>query len=171
MSKEITWKTDCEGVDFERVAGIMKDAGLSSLDGRTQEKVFRRSWSVVFPFDGDRVIGCGRALSDGICQAAIYNIAVDPSYQGFGLGRQIIERLLESVRGCTTILYTHPQTVKFYEELGGWHRQKTGFVNYNGGTDDEHFKWLKDSGFILPDGFRYENDESENYPIPGKERR
>lgn len=169
MLTEITWKTSCDGIDFDRVADIMKSFELSSLDGKTQEEVFRRSYSVVFPCDKDKVIGCGRTLSDGICQASIYNIAVDKDYHGLGLGRLIIEKLLESVRGCTTILYTHPQTVKFYEELGGWHRQKTGFVNYNGAIDEEHFNWLKETGFILPDGFRYTNDESEGYPIPDKD--
>lgn len=126
------------------------------------EKVFRNSYGVVYAYDGSRLIACGRVLSDGLEQAAIYNIAVDPDYQGYGLGRGVIERLLEQVKGCETILYTHPQTVKFYETLG-WRRMKTGFVTHPGGSFSD---FEIEEGFILPVGYRYEKDESEYYEVP-----
>lgn len=133
--------------------------------GRTAasvERVFTASYGVVYAYDGDRVIACGRVLSDGLEQAAIYNIGVDPDYQGYGLGRSVIARLLEQVQGCEVILYTHPQTVKFYETLG-WRRMKTGFVTHPG-RDFSRFEI--DEGFILPEGYRYETDESEYYGVP-----
>lgn len=124
--------------------------------------VFGNSYGVVYAYDGDRVIACGRVLSDGLEQAAIYNIAVDPDYQGYGLGRGVIERLLDKVYGMEVILYTHPQTVKFYETLG-WRRMKTGFVIHPGRGFSQ---FAIDEGFILPEGYRYETDESEYYGIP-----
>ncbi len=161
--RNIEWKTDCSGVDFDIVSKILKSHGLSDLSAGVQKTVFERSWSVVFPYDGDRLIGCGRTLSDGICHASIYNIAVDGDYMGIGLGKEIVERLLDSVKGCTVTLYTHPKTVKFYERLGGWYRQKTSFVNYNGGAGEERMKWLRETGFLLPEGYRFPDDESEQY--------
>ncbi len=126
------------------------------------KKVFGNSYGVVYAYDGSKLIACGRVLSDGLEQAAIYNIAVDPDYQGYSLGRGVISRLLDEVRGCETILYTHPQTVKFYETLG-FRRMKTGFVIHAGGSFSE---FEQKEGFLLPEGYRYERDESEDYAVP-----
>ena len=71
----IHFSTSKENVPWEEVAEILQNAGLSDLDGSMQEKVFRNSYAVVIVYDDNKVIGCGRAISDGVCQAAIYNIA------------------------------------------------------------------------------------------------
>lgn len=114
--------------------------------------------AVAFICDGDKIVGCGRALSDGVCQAAIYNVALRPAYQGNGLGRAIVDSLVEQVKGCTIILYTHPQTLAMYEKFG-FRRQKTGFVMFAG--DEEQQKWLEEEGFLLPDGYRFGDNEYE----------
>lgn len=195
---EIIWKENNEGVNWQALADLLNRAfavvnpkvnkpGFDAVAdavrqqtewdramaearegrGRTAasvEKVFTASYGVVYAYEGDRLVACGRVLSDGLEQAAIYNIAVDPEVHGGGLGRQVIERLLAQVPGCEVILYTHPQTVKFYETLG-WRRMKTGFVIHPG-RDFSDFE--KEEGFILPEGYRYEVDESEYYGVPSR---
>ena len=162
------FQTTCEGVNFQDVADLLALVGLThGTPADLQEISFKRSYAVTFIYDGERLIGCGRALSDGISQAAIYNIAIHPDYHGGGLGRKLIESLLEQVRGCNTILYTHPKTVAFYEKLG-FRRQKTGFVIANGSHGEDAQKWLEDTGFYLPEGYRFENDESELYDDHGE---
>lgn len=150
-----------EWVMAHKKANSRKDGHL-----RTEEytrKIFTASYGVVYAFDEDKVVACGRILSDGLEQAAIYNIAVDPDYQGYGLGKGVIQRLLDQVKGCTVILYTHPQTVKFYETIG-WRRQKTAFMIHSGGTFSD---FEKNEGFILPEGYRYQPvDESLYYEVP-----
>lgn len=163
----IWFKTDNQDVDFQAVADILDEAGLSHYDAQTEEIIFSRSYAVVYVYDGNRLIGCGRALSDGICQAAIYNIALAGEYQGHQLGRAIIEKLLEQVEGCTTILYTHPKTVAFYERLG-FRREKTGFVHYPQTISGEKLAWFEDTGFLLPENYRYSIDESELYDSRGQ---
>ena len=166
----IRFQTTCEGVDFQSVADLLLLVGLCrNVPAELQETSFRRSYAVSFLYDDKtgKLIGCGRALSDGISQAAIYNIAIHPDYHGGGLGRALIDSLLEQVRGCNTILYTHPKTVAFYEKLG-FRRQKTGFVLANGSHNPEVDQWLEDTGFFLPKGYRFENDESELYDERGE---
>lgn len=167
-------KPGYQPLEPEPIAEVRKTRGNSGSYGedpyedghmRTAEsvrKVFSNSYGVVYAYDGEKVIACGRVLSDGLEQAAVYNIAVDPDYQGYGLGRCVIARLLSMVQGCETILYTHPQTVRFYETLG-WRRMKTGFVIHPGGSFSE---FEKSEGFILPEGFRYDPDESDYYETP-----
>jgi ribosomal protein S18 acetylase RimI-like enzyme len=159
-------KTEKDGVDYQAVADILRRVHLSDYDAQTEEKVFRNSYAVAFVYDDDKVVGCGRALSDGVCQAAIYNIALDEEYHGQQLGRAIIDSLLEQVKGCTVILYTHPQTVAMYEKFG-FRRQKTGFVKFE--ADEEHLNWLDETGFLLPEGYRFHDNEYENQPYVKKE--
>lgn len=123
------FQKNCTSIDWARVAEMLSYYGLSSLDADTQSVVFQRSYAVVFVFDDEKLIGFGRALSDGICQAAIYNIALDEGYHGKGLGREIINHLIDQVSQCNIILYTHPKTVSLYEHLG-FRRMKTGMAIY-----------------------------------------
>lgn len=137
------FKTTTESVDWAGVAAILSHFGLSQLDPETQKKVFERSYAVVFVYDGETLIGCGRALSDGVCQAAIYNIALDERYHGRGLGKEIIRRLIKQVSMCNIILYTHPKTVSLYEHLG-FRRMKTGMAMYR----QDHIEELEKMEFI-----------------------
>lgn len=137
------FKTTTDSVDWSRVSEILSHFGLSQLNAATQEKVFQNSYAVVFVYDQEKLIGCGRALSDGVCQAAIYNIALDETYHGQGLGKEIINRLVDQVRQCNIILYTHPNTVSLYEHLG-FRRMKTGMAMYR----EDHLEELEKMDFI-----------------------
>ncbi|AGF55172.1 ribosomal protein S18 acetylase RimI-like enzyme [Clostridium saccharoperbutylacetonicum] len=132
-----------ENINWLKVSELLSYFGLSDLDAETQQKVFERSYAVVFLFEDEELIGFGRAISDGICQAAIYNIALDERYQGKGLGKKIIDELIEQVKQCNIILYTHPKTIEFYEKLG-FSKMKTGMAMYN----KDHLEELKNMGFI-----------------------
>lgn len=136
-------QTITKSIDWQRVADLLSYFGLSHFDASTQQKVFENSYAVVFLFDGEKLIGCGRAISDGICQAAIYNIAVDEQYHGQGLGRKIMENLIDQVSQCNIILYTHPKTVNFYEHLG-FYRMKTAMTY----VKEDRLSRLKEMNFI-----------------------
>lgn len=156
-------RTTTQGTNWERVRRILEEAGLSHDDADIQRQVFERSYAVAMAYDGDVLIGCGRVLSDGLRQAAIYNIALEPAYRGREIGRAIIESLMEQVKGCTVILYTHPQTIGLYETLG-FRRQKTGFVRFD--LQPERMTFMEREGFLLPEGHRFGDNYFENTP-PG----
>lgn len=155
----IKLRTDKENIDWQAVADLLSYYGLSQLEADTQRKVFENSAVVAFLYDGDRLIGCGRALSDGICQAAVYNIALAEEYRGMGLGRKLIGSVLEQVKGCTVVLYTHPKTVAMYEKFG-FRRQKTGMVILN--DDPEKLAFFEKTGFILPKNYRFGDSEYDS---------
>lgn len=133
----------CDDINWQEVADLLAFYGLSSFDVITQEQVFKRSYAVVFLLENNHVVGVGRALSDGICQAAIYNIALAKHLHGQQYGRLIVDKLIEQVKDCNIILYTHPQTVEFYKNLG-FDLMKTGMAIYQ--TD--HRQQMKEMGFI-----------------------
>ena len=41
--------------------------------------------------DGDQLIAMGRVVGDGACNFEVVDVAVDPTYQGLGLGRKVME--------------------------------------------------------------------------------
>ncbi|ASW42323.1 GNAT family N-acetyltransferase [Clostridium isatidis] len=115
----------CENIDWNEVRNLLKSAGMSYVDTETHKNSFLNSASVVFLFNGDLLIGMGRAISDKVRHGAIYDVAIDPNYQGKGLGKIIIETILKSLPKCNFILYASPGKEGFYEKLG-FRKLKTG---------------------------------------------
>lgn len=148
----ITFKTDKEDINWQEVSDVLKRSGLSDHTALEQEIIFKNSYAVVFVYDDSKIVGVARALSDGVCQAAIYNVALDEEYQGHGIGRKMIETLLNQVKGQNVILYTHPRTVALYEKFG-FRRCKTAMCIFEG--PEEKLEWMSEQGFILPKNFRF----------------
>ena len=148
----IQYKTTKEQIDWQRVSDILKQAGLSDHPAKEQEIIFKNSYAVVFAYDADKLIGVARALSDGVCQGAIYNVALDEDYRGQEIGREIINRLLAQLKGQNVILYTHPQTVAMYEKFG-FRRNKTALSYFD--IPKEKLGWMEQEGFFLPEKYRF----------------
>ena len=122
-------RTTTEGIDFDEVRDLLAGYGLSDLDSDTQKLVFERSYAKVFLLEDGHVAGVGRALSDGVCQASIYNIAVREDLWGQGLGKKIVDELLKQVEGCNVVLYTHPKHIGLYEHWG-FKKLKTSYAHF-----------------------------------------
>ncbi|MBE5992876.1 MAG: GNAT family N-acetyltransferase, partial [Paenibacillaceae bacterium] len=75
--------------------------------------------------------------------------------QGQGIGRTLITKLLDQVRGQNIILYTHPRTVALYEKMG-FRRNKTAMCIFSG-TEDS-LNWMENQGFMLPQTFRFADE-------------
>lgn len=88
---------------------------------------------VVSVWDNEKLIGCGRATSDGIYRATIWDVVIHPEYQGFGLGSKLVETLIShpylSRVERIYLMTTHQQ--KFYEKIGFTENTTTTMVLYN----------------------------------------
>jgi ribosomal protein S18 acetylase RimI-like enzyme len=70
-------------------------------------------------FDAGKLVAAGRALSDGADCSYICDVAVLPDYQGKGLGKQIVTKLINLSKGHKKIiLYSVPGKEGFYRKLG-----------------------------------------------------
>ncbi len=79
------------------------------------------SWHCVCAFDGEQLVGMGRTISDGSLHALIVEVIVEPDWQRRGLGRGIVERLVQRCRdaGIDQIqLFCADGKRGFYESLG-----------------------------------------------------
>tara|TARA_Y100001968_G_C19064796_1_gene575475 strand:+ start:90 stop:557 length:468 start_codon:yes stop_codon:yes gene_type:complete len=92
------------GPSFSPVNGIKKLQHLlnnntlwaHSRSYKDIRKMLNRSSVVVSIWKGSKLIGFGRATSDGIFRAVLWDIVVDNEYQNSGFGKIIVKALLEN---------------------------------------------------------------------------
>ena len=120
---------DCNKVNFEVVCDVIKKAGLATYPLEQTKKAFENSYVTIFIFDGEKLIGTGRAISDEAYQAALYDIAVLPEYQGKGIGKTIIEELHKKLTNINIILYANTTAENFYRKLG-YSKMLTGMAKF-----------------------------------------
>ena len=115
----LTWSTELSQIDWQELCDLYKAAPLGSKDIAKLEITFTNSMFHIFLYDDDRIIGVGRALADGFDCSYICDIALHPDYQGTGLGKEIVKRLVDMSRGHKKIiLYSNPGKEGFYAKLG-----------------------------------------------------
>jgi len=120
----------CVGVDWASVAETLKLVGMAHYEPDVHRKAFEASHTTVFAYQGGRLIGFGRAISDGVYQAAIYDVAVLPDFQGQGVGKALVKHILDRLSSCTVILYASPGREAFYRTLG-FRKMTTGMAVFN----------------------------------------
>ena len=83
-------------------------------------QMLRGSPVVVSLWRGKRLVGFGRASSDGIYRAVLWDIVVAGDLQGRGLGRQVVEALLDSprLRQVERVYLMTTNSAGFYRQLG-----------------------------------------------------
>ncbi len=130
---EVDVKQDCAGVDWKTVSEILKCVGMAYHEPDVHRRAFEASHTTVFVYHADRLIGFGRAISDGVYQAAIYDCAVLPEFQGKGIGTTIMKNILPRVSHCNVILYASPGKEGFYQTLR-FRKMKTGMAHLKKGV-------------------------------------
>ena len=124
---ELDIKLDCEDVNWQFVAETLKHVGMAYAEPAAHKKSFENSQVTVFIRREGQLIGFGRAISDGVFQAAIYDVAVVPEYQAHGIGAIIIKTIMDKFSNCNLILYAAPGKEGFYQTLG-FRKMKTGIA-------------------------------------------
>jgi N-acetylglutamate synthase-like GNAT family acetyltransferase len=117
---------------FEQFVKLHEASGLinSKKGSYSKEQLFQaanHSWYHISIYDDDQLISFGRMISDGIYQALICDVMVDPNYQNQGLGKQIIEELLKKCKesGIQSIqLFSAKGKQHFYKKLGFEEREQ-----------------------------------------------
>ena len=124
----LEWKHSTNGVDWEELSALYRVAPLGDKKPLHLEKVFSNSMFKCFVYESSKLVAAGRALADGADCSYICDVAVLPSHQGTGLGKQVVTRLVEESRGHKKIiLYAVPGKEPFYRKFG-FLRMKTAMA-------------------------------------------
>jgi len=94
---------------------------VSTEDYRQINKIIHNSFCFTVAKIDNRIVGMARSISDGISDAYIQDVAVLPEYKGSGIGKLLVEKIIEFLQDyrITWIgLIATPGADKFYTKLG-----------------------------------------------------
>ncbi len=129
----VTLKQDIENVDWQALADVYRET-LGPEDAAQLARTGSRSYATVLAYADDRLVGAGRAISDGEREALIVGVVVLPSYQSKGIGSRMMAALTEAVKG-TAFLLTVPdeENLSFYRKAGFRMHRRVMALGYRGG--------------------------------------
>lgn len=124
---EFDIRFDCAEVDWQEVADTLQGVGMAHYEPDMHRRAFAASHTTVFVYHEGQLIGFGRAISDGVYQAAVYDVVIVPEFQSRGLGRTIMTHILARLSHCNIILYASIGKDDFYRTFG-MRKMKTGMA-------------------------------------------
>jgi len=80
-------------------------------------KPWLNSTLVISVWDGDKLVGAVRVLSDTMFRSVIYDLLVAPEYQKQGIGRELLKRCIEHYPNSEWLAQT-TNKAGFYEKNG-----------------------------------------------------
>jgi len=115
---KVRYVTGSEGIDW---LALKQALAADDFDnGRTPEQYrisHENSAAVIFALAGKRIIGNGRLLSDGVCNAYLVDIWTASDHRRRGIGGELVRRLIATVPGQHVGLFTDDMQA-FYASLG-----------------------------------------------------
>ena len=106
------------------VLALYRAAGWFGMSDPAPEldAMIANSFAVSAAFDpAGRLVGMARALSDGVSDAYILDVVVDPAHRSRGIGREIVKRLADHLASCGVdwiVCVGVPGTEAFYRAAG-----------------------------------------------------
>lgn len=85
-------------LSLEEYLGLRASVCWKVLQKEQAEKALQNSIYTVCAYDGDQPVGMGRVVGDGAVIVYIQDLVVHPEHQGQGVGRKIMEQILQFVR-------------------------------------------------------------------------
>jgi len=115
----LTWSHSLDGIDWSELEALYRAAPLGNKNAAGLRTVFTNSRYFCFALEEGRIVGAGRALADGSDCSYICDVAVLPTHQGTGVGKEIVAKLVALSEGHKKIiLYSVPGKETFYRKFG-----------------------------------------------------
>ncbi len=114
----LEYRHDCDGLTVAALEQLFRAADLGGRAGDKILRAFRQSQRVRTAFDGTRLVGAVRCLTDFEYHALVYDLAVDPAYQRRGVGSTLLGSLLEGVTVWRVMLVADADVQPFYRRFG-----------------------------------------------------
>ena len=79
-----------------------------------------RNYKAVYSaWDGDKLVGLIAAMDDGIMNAYVHYLLVDPEYQGLAIGKNLVERVKDYYKDYMRIcVIAYDTAIEFYKHCG-----------------------------------------------------
>jgi predicted GNAT family N-acyltransferase len=105
-------------IELEQLQNLLRQTGWAnqrSIEG--VQKMLEGTPLTLGAWEGDRLVGFVRVLSDGIYRALIDDVVVEESKRGTGIGSELMRQLIERLTEVEEVfLHCGEQVVPFYEQ-------------------------------------------------------
>jgi ribosomal protein S18 acetylase RimI-like enzyme len=138
---DIEIHSDFTNANLDEMKEIYASVGWTKHTNEIITQVFEASNVVALVKVNGRIIGIGRGMTDGVFNAAIYDVVVHRDFQGQGIAKKIMEFLLDKLSNVSCVhLISTTGNEGFYRKLG-LKKLKTGMARYlNPSLSDEYLE-------------------------------
>ena len=137
----IQFCTDRAKINLEKLINLLSKTAFWAKERNSEDLqiAIANSNPIVTVWDSNNLIGFARATSDGIYRAAIWDVVIDPDYQGMGLGRKLVETVLShpKVNKVERVYLTTTHQQSFYKRIGFEVNDTTTMVLHNSNSTSE----------------------------------
>ena len=109
-------------LDLDQVIALYRSSTLGErrpVDDRARmQQMLEKANLVITAWDGAKMVGIARSLSDFCYATYLSDLAVDESYQRQGIGKELIRRTQELGGQASVILLSAPKAVEYYPRIG-----------------------------------------------------
>ena len=109
---------DLQAVD---VANLFEQSGIKRPydDLRRIENMLERADVIISAWDGEKLVGIARALTDFVYCCYLSDLAVDREYQHKGIGKVLVRQLQTKIGDqCSLVLISAPGAMDYYPKIG-----------------------------------------------------
>jgi ribosomal protein S18 acetylase RimI-like enzyme len=117
---KITYKTEVVPT-AEQVIELYNSAGLPrpTHDAERIQKMYENSNLIVTAWDGDKLVGVSRTITDWVWSSYLADLAVSPDYKKSGIGKKLIELTREKLgEQAMILLLSVPTAMEYYPKVG-----------------------------------------------------
>lgn len=113
-------KEGLEGLTPARIITLYRRAPLlrHANDPPSVWKMFEHSSLVLTAWQDRHLVGIARVLTDGVLNSYLCDLAVEPDVQRLGVGKKLINAVIERCRGTDLVLRDSDISSGFYAHLG-----------------------------------------------------
>jgi GNAT superfamily N-acetyltransferase len=115
---EVVYRDGCEGVDLDQLEELIRLGGWPVRERTVLAQQVSGARYVVSAWDGARMIGFARGISDGVTNGYVSTVVVHPDVRGRGIGRALVARLIGEPGSIRWVLRARPELHPFYARLG-----------------------------------------------------
>jgi ribosomal protein S18 acetylase RimI-like enzyme len=116
----ITYKINTK-IEPHQLAGIFQSSGIKRPveDLNRLKMMLDNSTLLVTAWDGEKLVGVARALTDKSYCCYLSDLAVDKEYQNKGIGHELVDEVQKQIGDeCNLVLLAAPESIEYYPKIG-----------------------------------------------------
>lgn len=124
-----------EHISAEQLAAVFERSGIQrpTTDLPRLQCMIDNANLTVTAWDGERLVGVARALTDYVWCCYVSDLTVDKAYQHQGIGRELLRQVQSQIESeeATLLLLSAPEAMDYYPKIGlqpiqnGWMIKRT----------------------------------------------